>query len=44
MIVSTEDRDLSTARGDVFTRRWRVRDSRKSPIVLMHDSLGCVEL
>lgn len=44
MTVSTEDRVLSTARGDVFTRRWRVRDSRKSPIVLMHDSLGCVDL
>ncbi|WP_417781559.1 alpha/beta fold hydrolase [Stutzerimonas xanthomarina] len=43
MTVSTEDRILPTAHGEVFTRRWRT-DSRKTPIVLMHDSLGCVEL
>lgn len=43
MIVETEDRYLTTEHGDVFSRRWRT-GSRKTPIVLMHDSLGCVEL
>lgn len=43
MIVTTEDRYLPTEHGDVFSRRWRTA-SRKTPIVLMHDSLGCVEL
>jgi pimeloyl-ACP methyl ester carboxylesterase len=44
MIVSTEDRYLPTEHGEVFSRRWRTDHSRKTPIVLMHDSLGCVEL
>lgn len=44
MIVSTEDRHLPTKHGEVFTRRWRTNHSHNIPIVLMHDSLGCVEL
>ncbi len=44
MNVSTEDRYLPTEHGEVFTRRWRTSHSRKTPIVLLHDSLGCVEL
>lgn len=30
--------------GRVFVRRWHAGDSGRPPIVLMHDSLGCVEL
>lgn len=44
MIVSTEDRYLPTEHGDVFSRRWRTRRAHRTPIVLLHDSLGCVEL
>lgn len=44
MIVSTEDRYLPTEYGDVFCRRWRTRNPHRTPIVLMHDSLGCVDL
>jgi len=44
MNVETQDRYLSTEYGDVFTRRWRTNLARKTPIVLLHDSLGCVEL
>ncbi|MBA1279580.1 MULTISPECIES: alpha/beta fold hydrolase [Pseudomonadaceae] len=44
MNVSTEDRYLPTEHGEVFTRHWRTSHSRKTPIVLLHDSLGCVEL
>lgn len=43
MKVSTEDRYVATEHGDVFIRRW-YSNSRKTPIVLLHDSLGCVEL
>jgi pimeloyl-ACP methyl ester carboxylesterase len=34
---------VETEKGRLFTRAWR-GDSEKSPIVLFHDSLGCVEL
>ena len=44
MTVSTEDRYVPTEHGDVFARRWYTSHSRKTPIVLLHDSLGCVEL
>ena len=29
--------------GSVFVRRWRLPGSRRSPIILLHDSLGSVE-
>jgi len=44
MTVSTEDRYVLTEHGEVFTRRWRTDHSRNTPFILMHDSLGCVEL
>lgn len=43
MIIEREDRHLPTEDGDVFIRRWRT-NTTKAPIVLLHDSLGCVEL
>jgi pimeloyl-ACP methyl ester carboxylesterase len=30
--------------GKVFTRRWDVASTDRAPLILMHDSLGCVEL
>jgi pimeloyl-ACP methyl ester carboxylesterase len=30
--------------GKVFTRRWGVASTDRAPLILMHDSLGCVEL
>lgn len=44
MTVEIEDRYLPTEHGEVFTRRWRTSHTRETPIVLLHDSLGCVEL
>lgn len=44
MNISIEDRYLLTEHGEVFTRRWHTPHARKTPIVLLHDSLGCVEL
>lgn len=49
--VSTQDLRIDTGRGRLFARRWADetagrRDDSPSgtPIVLLHDSLGCVEL
>jgi pimeloyl-ACP methyl ester carboxylesterase len=30
--------------GSVFTRRWDIGSTSRAPVILMHDSLGCVEL
>ncbi len=30
--------------GKVFTRRWNVQATQNPPLILLHDSLGCVEL
>ena len=43
MNIETEDRYLATEYGEVFTRRWRA-NAEQVPIILLHDSLGCVEL
>jgi pimeloyl-ACP methyl ester carboxylesterase len=43
--MSFEDAFVATDRGRLFTRRWRPgRRSDGAPIVLFHDSLGCVAL
>jgi len=44
MNIEIDDRYIPTEHGDVFTRRWRTNQTRKTPIILLHDSLGCVEL
>jgi len=39
------DEDLiTTPEGKIFFRRWSPRFSTQPPIVLLHDSLGCVDL
>jgi pimeloyl-ACP methyl ester carboxylesterase len=46
MTTSAEDHYAPTPQGRIFARRWgepgRVGD--RAPIILLHDSLGCVEL
>lgn len=44
--ITTSDQWVVHPQGRIFTRRWRARDARAgaNPIVLLHDSLGCVEL
>ena len=43
--VEIEDRRVATAHGEVFVRRWRpAEDGARAPLILLHDSLGCVEL
>lgn len=39
-----EDCFVEVPGGSVFVRRWRGGSESRSPIVLLHDSLGCVEL
>lgn len=45
---SSSDHQITTARGHLFARCWpaaaNVDGQRAAPIVLFHDSLGCIEL
>ena len=45
-IVTATDHRIGTEQGTLFARRWVPSDVRDAlaPIVLFHDSLGCVEL
>jgi len=47
-LIATEEHLLDAGRGRIYAKRWRVGpdhdDAERSPIVLLHDSLGCVEL
>ncbi|MBN8885361.1 MAG: alpha/beta hydrolase [Rudaea sp.] len=44
MMMETLDSFADVPGGRVFLRRWVGEDARRAPIVLLHDSLGCVEL
>lgn len=44
MTIEIESRYVPTEHGEVFIRRWRPPAAGRTPIVLLHDSLGCVEL
>jgi pimeloyl-ACP methyl ester carboxylesterase len=45
MALAVEDRFVAVPGGRVFVRQWSpAGTASKSPIVLLHDSLGCVEL
>ncbi len=46
--IQTQDYRVQTDRGGLFARRWtparNVSIEQRAPIVLLHDSLGCVDL
>ena len=44
--MSTEVSDslVDVPGGSIFVRRWSLGHRNRSPIILLHDSLGCVEL
>ena len=45
--IAVEDRLIDATAGSIFTRCWRIARndaSASAPILLLHDSLGCVEL
>ena len=46
MNVETKDSWIQTEQGALFARAWTTQDSaiHDAPIVLLHDSIGCVEL
>src|SRR5262245_58673634 len=47
LAVTVTDHWIGTEQGRLFARRWAPSDLRSdgpAPIVLFHDSLGCVEL
>lgn len=44
MPLTIEDHAIDTPAGQLFARRWRVPAASAAPLVLLHDSLGCVAL
>lgn len=45
MRVEAEDRHVAVPGGEVFVRRWPAPEGgARAPLILLHDSLGCVEL
>jgi pimeloyl-ACP methyl ester carboxylesterase len=44
MTIAFSDSTVPVPGGSVFTRRWNSCDSSLAPIILLHDSLGCVDL
>ena len=45
--ITIADHFIPIHQGDLFAREWKCQnrgDSRRTPFVLLHDSLGCVEL
>ncbi|OZI77854.1 alpha/beta fold hydrolase [Bordetella genomosp. 12] len=43
-MLTTQDHFIETAWGRLFARRWQAGTAGLPPIVLLHDSLGCVAL
>ena len=44
MTIETSDSFVEVAGGSIFVRQWRGAGARGAPLVLLHDSLGSVEL
>ena len=44
MNMQISDILMAVAGGEIFVRRWVVENSDAAPIILLHDSLGCVDL
>lgn len=42
--VSVTEARVAAPGGDLFVRRWGAEPAGRAPIVLLHDSLGCVDL
>ena len=42
--VSTREHWISTEKGQLFAQDWTPAEARGEPILLLHDSLGCVAL
>lgn len=43
-ILEALDLSVDVPGGSVFVRRWNLGHNSRPPIILLHDSLGCVEL
>lgn len=44
MAMEISDSVVAVPSGDLFVRQWQGGQTQKLPIILLHDSLGCVEL
>ncbi|AHV94330.1 alpha/beta fold hydrolase [Bordetella holmesii] len=43
-MLTTQDHFIETDHGRLFARRWHAGETGLPPVVLLHDSLGCVAL
>ena len=43
-VIASQDVHVDTAKGRLYARRWDPAGAAGAPIVLFHDSLGCVAL
>ena len=44
MSITSTQKYIATPLGQLFSQAWQVKSCDKAPIILLHDSLGCVEL
>src|SRR5262245_18511125 len=44
MPIEVIDSAVDVRGGSIFVRRWSLGQSQRSPIILLHDSLGCIGL
>lgn len=42
--IASQQHDVATPRGRLFAQSWAPADASGAPLVLLHDSLGCVAL
>lgn len=43
-MITVDDRLVEVPEGQMFARRWKVPESTASPIIMLHESLGSVEV
>ena len=44
MSITSTQKYIATPLGQLFSQAWQVKSCDKAPIILLHDSLGCIEL
>lgn len=42
--IAVSDKTIEVPGGELFVRCWEVNDPTASPLVMLHDSLGCVDI
>ncbi|MHC5128526.1 hypothetical protein ACYST8_20975 [Pseudomonas inefficax] len=42
--LQTREHGIGTAQGKLFAQEWAPLQAQGAPVILLHDSLGCVAL